>query len=227
MYDELMLEAMSDATIEQVSASQASYLQRVIEGFKTIGQRHRADGAEALVKHLKRVRPNTYYHSVRTSRLARVIGRAFSFDDAQMKELSYAAVLHDSGKILIPEAILSRPRKPTRTELFILHKHPTFGSLLALYFKLSPELRIRTQCHHERWDGRGYPNRLCGEAIPFMSRIVQVADTFDAMVATDRAYRQPLAHDEAITELRRHAGKQFDPRIIEAFADTFPACAIA
>ena len=222
-----MLEAMSDATIEQVNVSQACYLQRVLRRFKTIGQRHRADGAEALVKHLKRVRPTTYYHSVRTSRLARVLGRAFSFNDAQMKQLSYTGVLHDAGKILIPEAILNRPRKPTRTELFILHKHPTFGALLALYFNLSPQLRIRTQCHHERWDGRGYPKGLGGEEIPFMSRLVQVADTYDAMVANDRAYRHPRAHDKAIAELRKHAGKQFDPRIVEAFADTFPPGAIA
>lgn len=227
MYDELMLEAMSEATIEQVNASQANYLQRVLKRFKTVGQRHRTDGAETLVKHLKRVRPATYFHSVRTSRLARLMGRAFSFNDTQMKQLSFAAVLHDSGKIFVPEAILNRPRKPTRTELFILHKHPTFGALLAFYFNLSPELRIRTHCHHERWDGRGYPKGLGGEEIPFMSRIVQVADTFDAMVATDRTYRQPCAHDEALAELRRHAGKQFDPRIIEAFADTLPAVAIA
>jgi HD-GYP domain-containing protein (c-di-GMP phosphodiesterase class II) len=150
------------------------------------------------------------------------VGRAFGFDDARLKQLCYAAVLHDVGKILVPEAILNRPRKPTRTELFILHKHPSFGALLASYFNLPAALRIRTEHHHERWDGRGYPHKLGGEDIPLMARIVQVADTYDAMVS-DRCYRKALSHETAARELRKHEGKQFDPRVIQAFLDTYPA----
>jgi HD-GYP domain-containing protein (c-di-GMP phosphodiesterase class II) len=221
MYDEITLEAGNAATIRLVNSSWANYLTRLLQRLKTIGRFERANGTEALVKRLKHARPETYYHSVRVSRLSRAVGRAFGFDEARLKQLCYAAVLHDVGKILVPEAVLNRPRKPTPTELFILHKHPSFGALLASYFNLPAELRIRTQHHHERWDGQGYPHKLGGEDIPLMARIVQVADTYDAMVS-DRAYRKALSHEVAAAELRKHEGKQFDPRVIEAFLDTYP-----
>ena len=221
MHDEMALEAVGAATIRLVNASWAEYLTRAFQRLKTIGHLYRTDGTEVLLKRFKRVRPDTYYHSVRVSRLSRAIGRTFGYDDSRLKQLCYTAVLHDVGKILVPEAVLNRPRKPTRTELFILHKHPSFGALLASYFNLPAELRIRTQHHHERWDGKGYPHKLGGEDIPAMARIVQVADTYDAMVA-DRPYRKPATHEEAVMELRKHGGKQFDPRVIEAFLDAFP-----
>jgi HD-GYP domain-containing protein (c-di-GMP phosphodiesterase class II) len=225
MYDEMTLEAANAATIRLVNSSWANYLTRLLQRLKTIGRLHRADGTEALVKRLKSARPETYYHSVRVSRLSRAVGRAFGFDDARLKQLCYAAVLHDVGKILVPEAVLSSPRKPTRTELFILHKHPSMGALLASYFNLPAELRVRTQHHHERWDGRGYPHKLGGNNIPLMARIVQVADTYDAMVS-DRSYRKALSHEVAAAELRRHEGKQFDPRVIEAFLDAYPTVGV-
>jgi HD-GYP domain-containing protein (c-di-GMP phosphodiesterase class II) len=222
MYDELTLEGDNAATIRLVNCSWASYLTRLLQHLKSIGRLQRANGTEALIKRLKQTRPETYYHSVRVSRISRVMGRAFGFDDARLKQLCYTAVLHDVGKILVPEAILNRPRKPTPTELFILHKHPSFGALLASYFNLPAELRIRTQHHHERWDGRGYPHRLGGRDIPLMARIVQVADTYDAM-ASDRPYRKALSHEVAAAELRKCEGKQFDPQVIEAFLDSYPS----
>jgi HD-GYP domain-containing protein (c-di-GMP phosphodiesterase class II) len=225
MYDEMTLQATGAATIRLVNGSWASYLQRVLTNLKTLGHRCGADGTEALIKRFKVARPDTFYHSVRVSRLSRTVGRAYGFDDARLRKLCFTAVLHDVGKILVPEAVLNRPRKPTRTELFILHLHPTFGALLASYFNLPAELRIRTQHHHERWDGKGYPHRLGGEDIPLMARIVQVADTYDAMTA-QRPYRQPLSHEAASVELRKHSAKQFDPRVVEAFLDTFPASAV-
>jgi HD-GYP domain-containing protein (c-di-GMP phosphodiesterase class II) len=225
MYDELTFEAAGAATIRLVNTSWASYLQRALANLKALGHRYRADGTECLLKRFKAARPDTFYHSVRVSRLSRAAGRAYGFDDERLKKLSYTAVLHDVGKILVPEVVLNRPRKPTRTELFILHMHPSFGALLASYFNLPAELRIRTQHHHERWDGKGYPHKLSGEDIPLMARIVQVADTYDAMVSR-RPYRQPLSHVVAAQELLRHSGKQFDPRVVEAFLDTFPASAV-
>jgi HD-GYP domain-containing protein (c-di-GMP phosphodiesterase class II) len=221
MYNEMALEAANAATIRLVNGSWANYLQRMLKQLKSIGHHCKADGTEALIKRLRLMRPTTYQHSVRVARFARATGRAFGFNDERLKQLAYTAVLHDVGKILVPEVVLNRPRKPTRTEFFILHKHPSFGALLASYYNLSAELRIRTQHHHERWDGRGYPHKLGGEDIPLMARIVQVADTYDAMVS-DRPYRKPLTHTQAAAELRQHEGKQFDPRVIEAFLDTFP-----
>lgn len=222
MYDQMSLEAANAATIRLVNSSWANYLQRALHRLKSIGQFYKLDGTEALMKHFRQARPVTYRHSVRVARFARATGRAFGFDDMKLRQLAQASVLHDVGKILVPESILSCPRKPTRTERFILNMHPSFGALMASYFNLPAALRIRTQHHHERWDGKGYPHGLSGEDIPLMARIVQVADTYDAMVSVDRPYRQPLAVNEAVAELRRHEGKQFDPRVIEAFLDTLP-----
>lgn len=221
MYNEMALEAANAATIRLVNGSWANYLQRTLRQLKSIGHRCKADGTESLIKRFRLSRPSTYQHSVRVARFARATGRAFGFNDARLRQLAYTAVLHDVGKILVPETVLNQPRKPTRTELFILRMHPSFGALLASYYNLPAELRIRTQHHHERWDGQGYPHKLGGEDIPLMARIVQVADTYDAMVA-ERPYRKPLTHTEAAAELRQHVGKQFDPRVIEAFLDTFP-----
>ena len=220
MHNDFLLEATGAATIRLVDGSWASYLQRVCARLKEIGRSHRKDGTAALIQRLKQNRPSTYYHCVRVVRVASTMGRAFGFDDVRLKQLAHTAMLHDIGKILVPEIILNKPRRPTRLEQFILQLHPNFGALLASYFNLPAELRIRTQHHHERWDGKGYPHKLGGEDIPLMARIVQVADTYDAMVAV-RPYRDPLSHEDAMKELRKEAGKQFDPRVIEAFLDTF------
>ncbi len=222
MYDDFSLEAAAGvATVRLVNMGWGGHLQQFCDRMKAIGSLHRTDGTDALLRRLRRTRPSTFHHSMRAARLTRATGRAFGFDDTRLKQLAYTAMLHDVGKLLVPQAVLNRPRKPSRLEQFILHMHPTFGALLASYFNLPPELRVRTQHHHERWDGKGYPHKLGGEDIPLMARIVQVADTYDAMVAV-RPYRPPLSHEAAITELRDHGGKQFDPRVIEAFIDTFP-----
>ncbi|HVF58151.1 MAG TPA: HD domain-containing phosphohydrolase [Pyrinomonadaceae bacterium] len=224
MQEELSLDLLGTATVRLVNGSWAGYLQQACARLKAAGMRHRTDGIRALVNRLKQTRPSTYQHCVRVARISYATGRGLGFDDARLKQLSSTAMMHDIGKILVPESILSRPRRPTRFEQFILHLHPNFGALLASYFNLSPELRIRTQHHHERWDGRGYPHKLGGKDIPLMARIVQVADTYDAMVGDpNRPYRRPLTHSEAVAELRQHSGKQFDPYVTEAFLDTYPA----
>jgi HD-GYP domain-containing protein (c-di-GMP phosphodiesterase class II) len=223
MQEELtMMDTSAAATVRLLNQSWASYLQKTCARLKSIGHAHQTNGTHALVSRLKRTRPSTYEHSVRVARLARVTGRAFNFSDSRLQQLSSTAMLHDIGKILVPEVVLNRPRRPTRMEQFVLHLHPSLGALLATYFNLSPELRIRTQHHHERWDGKGYPHRLGGEDIPLMARIVQVVDTYDAMVAK-RPYSTPRTHNEAVRELVAHGGKQFDPRVIEAFLDMHPA----
>ncbi|HYE15329.1 MAG TPA: HD-GYP domain-containing protein [Pyrinomonadaceae bacterium] len=221
MQEELTMSSLGAATVRLVDASWGAYLQRAFASLKAAGERRRTDGVHALVGRLRRTRPSTYEHCVRVARYSRMAGRALGMEEARLRQLSSTAMMHDIGKILVPESILSRPRRPTRAERFILHLHPNLGALLASYFGLPAELRIRTQHHHERWDGRGYPHRLGGEEIPFMARIVQVADTYDAMVA-QRAYNSPRTHEEAVAELRRESGTQFDPLMVEAFLDSFP-----
>ena len=221
MQDELSMEILTP-TLRLVNASWDGQVRRLCAGWRAEGARHQEiDGVHALVGQLKRTRPSTYSHCVRAARHSRRIGLALGFDGPRLRQLSLTAMMHDIGKILVPESILSRPRRPTRFERFILNLHPNFGALLASYYGLTAELRIRTQHHHERWDGRGYPHRLGGEDIPLMARIVQVADTFDAMVE-QRAYNTPRTLDDAVAELRRESRKQFDPRVVEAFLDTLP-----
>ena len=207
MQEELSLELLTP-TVRLVNESWAGHIQHLCAGFKAeAARRHDADGVLALVRWLKRTRPSTYAHCVRAARYSRRIGLALGFGEARLRQLSQTAMMHDIGKVLVPEFILSRPRRPTRFERYVLNLHPSFGALLASYYGLTAELRIRTQHHHERWDGRGYPHRLGGEDIPLMARIVQVADTFDAMVE-QREYNTPRTLDEAVAELRRWAAGQ-------------------
>ncbi|HYP53139.1 MAG TPA: HD domain-containing phosphohydrolase [Pyrinomonadaceae bacterium] len=224
MHDETTLEMkyLGGPTVRLVNAGWAGRLEPLLRARIKLFGRADGDGVSRLTRRLRLTRPSTYHHCLRAARLSRRIGRAFGFDDARLQQLSATAMMHDVGKLFVPEAILSRPRRPTRLEQFILHLHPSFGALIASYFRLSPELRVRTQHHHERWDGKGYPHKLGGQDIPLMARIVQVADTYDAMVADDRTYRRPLDERAAVRELRAHSGRQFDPRVVEAFLDTFP-----
>jgi len=220
MQEELSLELLTP-TLRLVNESWAGHVQRLCAGWKAEAAREESDGVRALVARLKRTRPSTYRHCVRTARHARRVGQALGFDERRLRQVSQTAMMHDIGKIFVPEWVLSRPRRPTRFERFVLNLHPSFGAALASYYGLSAELRIRTQHHHERWDGRGYPHRLGGEDIPLMARVVQVADTFDAMIE-QREYNSPRTVEEAAAELRREAGRQFDPRLVEAFLDTLP-----
>ncbi len=219
MQDELSLDLLTP-TLRLVNESWSGQVRRLCAGWKAEDSA-RADGVRALVGRLKRTRPSTYEHCVRTARYSRRVGLALGFDAPRLRHLAQTAMLHDIGKIFVPECILSRPRRPTRFERFVLNLHPSFGALLASYYGLPAELRIRTEHHHERWDGRGYPHRLGGEDIPLMARVVQVTDTFDAMVE-QREYNSPRTLGDAVAELRRESGRQFDPRVVEAFLDTLP-----
>jgi HD-GYP domain-containing protein (c-di-GMP phosphodiesterase class II) len=223
MHDDLTLPDINGAaTARLLGPTWASYLQQTCARLRAAGQEARkSDGTHALVARLRRTRPSTYQHCLRAARNSRLIGRALGFDQQRLQQLSAAAMMHDIGKILVPETFLSRPRRPTRFEQFVLRLHPSFGALLASYFDLPVELRVRTEHHHERWDGRGYPHGLGGTDIPLMARIVQVADSYDAMIER-RAYNRPRTHESAVAELRAEAGKQFDPRVVEAFLDSHP-----
>jgi putative two-component system response regulator len=222
MQEELSFDPTGAATVRLLGGDWARHLQQICARLKAAGQKHKMDGTQTLVRRLRVTRPSTYDHCLRVAHNARLTGQAFGFDASRLQQLSSAAMMHDIGKILVPEFVLNRPRKPTRFEKFLLHLHPTLGALLASYFNLSADLRIRTEHHHERWDGRGYPHKLGGTDIPLMARIVQVADTYDAMVA-QRPYNRPRTHADAVLELRSESGKQFDPRVVEAFIDTYPA----
>ena len=158
----------------------------------------------------------TAEHADSLAAMAKAVGRRLGLADAELRELHFAAVLHDIGKIGIPGSILNKPGKLTEDEFAVMAEHTVIGErILSSIEYLQPIARI-VRSAHERWDGGGYPDRLAGDEIPLPSRIVLACDAFDAMT-TDRPYRKAMPDDNALEELRANAGKQFDPAVVEAF----------
>jgi putative two-component system response regulator len=153
-------------------------------------------------------------HTERLASLALAIGRRMELSDDQLEELELGAVLHDVGKIGIPDQILMKPGALTAEERVIVETHPVVGDEMLAPLHMLGSVRPVVRHHHERWDGAGYPDRLAGEEIPLLARIVAVADSIEAM-SGERSYRVSLNAAEIVTELDRGAGKQWDPRLIE------------
>ena len=160
----------------------------------------------------------THAHGQRLVHLITETARQLKRPEEEIHLLRLAALLHDIGKIGVPEAILHKPGPLTQQEWAIMHQHPEIGcQLLEQVGGVFRQLVPIVGTHHERWDGQGYPNGLAKEAIPMSARILAVVDAYDAMISP-RPYRQePLTTIEAITELQRSAGGQCDPHVVEAF----------
>lgn len=135
-------------------------------------------------------------------------------EDAEL--LYEAALLHDIGKASIPLEIINKPGKLTTEEWEIVKKHPQQGFVILSSFENMHKVALLSRAHHERWDGKGYPNGLKGEEIPFLARIISIADSYDAMTST-RSYRIALSCQEAVAELQKNAGHQFDPELVDLF----------
>lgn len=159
----------------------------------------------------------TLSHSQNLARFAKAIGEELNLPAKQVEELEMSGVLHDVGKIGIPDEILNKPSALTEEERAIIRSHPEEGSRILRAGNLGV-LSGNILYHHERWDGLGYPDGLKGEEIPISARILAVVDAYDAMVS-DRPYRKGRTKGEAFEELRRCAGKQFDPEVVDLFID--------
>ncbi len=133
-------------------------------------------------------------------------------DEEMLQTIQVSGILHDVGKIGVPDNILRKPGRLTDEEFQIMQQHPVFGSLIVGAIPGMEQVVLGVRHHHERYDGRGYPDRLKGEEIPLIGRIMAVADAYSAMT-TSRPYRKGLAEEEAIEEIRRNLGTQFDPEI--------------
>ena len=159
-------------------------------------------------------------HSHRVREIAVDIGRVMKCKDADLEALEWGGLLHDIGKIGVPDSVLLKQERLTRDERTIMNAHPVLGAeIIAPVAKLAPELPI-IRHHHEWFNGSGYPDRLVGDDIPKLARILHVADAFEAMTAA-RPYRMvPLTPQQALAELRKFAGIQFDPDVVEAFVKT-------
>ncbi len=165
-------------------------------------------------------------HSVRVKQISVDIGRVMRLSESELEALEWGGLLHDIGKIGVPDDVLNKPDKLTREERAIMNAHPVIGAnIIAPVTKLAPELPI-IRHHHEWYNGSGYPDRLIGDEIPKLARILHVADAFEAMTAA-RPYRmKPLTAEQALGELRKFAGIQFDPSIVDAFTKTHWAAGV-
>jgi len=174
------------------------------------------DTIRSLVGALEAKDPYTRGHSIRVAIYATQIGEALGLDEGSLERLEYAALLHDLGKIALPSEILTKASSLSDEEMDAVRGHPAAGA--AMVERIPPLRGLATFVlqHHERHDGTGYPAGIPGERIPLFSRILSVADAFDAMT-TDRAYRGALSHEEAAAELLRGEGTQFDPVMVQAF----------
>lgn len=159
-------------------------------------------------------------HSHRVSEVAVDIGRALDLPESEIEMLEWAGTLHDIGKIGVQDSVLMKPGRLTDGERTIIQAHPVLGAMIVRPVKmLAPEVPL-IRHHHEWFDGTGYPDRLAGQQIPFLARILAVADSFDAMTS-QRPYRmKPLTPDQAVVELRKGCGTQFDPQMVAAFEQT-------
>jgi putative two-component system response regulator len=154
-------------------------------------------------------------HSVRVSRFALGIGKTLGLPNEQLRNLELGGILHDIGKIGVPESILWKPTKLTVEEQLIMSEHPRRSAQIIGELKSLSLAKDYVEHHHECMDGSGYPDHLVGEGIPLGSRIILVADAYDAMT-TDRPYRPAIGHSRALIELRNNTGRQFDPELVEA-----------
>jgi HD-GYP domain-containing protein (c-di-GMP phosphodiesterase class II) len=163
----------------------------------------------------------TAEHADMLAAMALAVGRRLGLEEQALRELQYAAVLHDVGKIGVPGHILNKPDRLTEEEFEQIAQHTIIGErIISRIEYLEPIARI-IRAAHERWDGHGYPDRIAGEDIPLAARVLLVCDAYHAMTS-NRPYRQAMPPEHAVRELKLNAGSQFDPRVVDVFMRVWP-----
>ena len=198
-------------------------LQRLLDdNEELLGRMHQSylSTITSLARTIEAKDPYTGGHTDRVAQIASLIARELGFNESELRALEVGAVIHDIGKIGIPDSILLKPGRLTDEEFEEMRRHPEISSYIVAELELPPIVKQVVRNHHERYDGRGYPDGLAGEEIPIAARILTVADAFDAMTS-DRPYRAALPLAAARAELAAEAGRQFCPRAVDALTRSF------
>ncbi len=207
--------AVKESAVKRLgSENTTDWMSDWLEAMGTQLRRAYLESTRALIATVEARDPFTERHSSRVSRYAKQIARRMDLSDGDVASVGTAAMLHDIGKIGIPDAILKKPGPLSDEEYAVVQRHPSIALDIlghTSYLRREQPLILH---HHERYDGTGYPDRLVGDDIPIGARILYVADTLDAMLSR-RVYRAPLSLDEARDELEEFSGLQFDPEVVE------------
>lgn len=194
-----------------VSAEDVMYRNKLTES-----QSVRNQTIQVILKTLNEKNEREKIHSDKVSLISRQIGEFMDLDHERLQEIEIAGLMHDIGKIAINENLLNKVGALSESEYDAIKKHPEIGYQILKSVDAYTSLAEYVLSHHERWDGNGYPRGLKHEEIPLISRIISIADTYEAMTS-DRSYRKAMSAEMALDEIKRHAGKQFDPKLVEVF----------
>lgn len=178
----------------------------------------RSNTIKTIMRTLHEKNPREAAHSTRVGELCRALSEAAGYSNIDANMINTIGFLHDIGKIAIEEEVLNKKEKLTEAELESIRQHPEIGYRILMSSYGASDISEAVLAHHEKWDGTGYPKGLEGENIPSISRVIAIADSYDAMTS-ERPYKQPLTTLQAVEEIIRNAGKQFDPELSRLFIE--------
>jgi putative nucleotidyltransferase with HDIG domain len=182
------------------------------------GKIMRSQTVERVLSHINIRYDREQIHTERVAEYCEALARALEYEESQVEMVKTAAVLHDIGKIMVPLELLNKEEPLSKEEFDIIKRHPQTGYEILKSVEEYAGLAEYVLYHHERFDGKGYPEGLQGEAIPLVARIICVADAYEAMTAS-RPYQKARSREEAMAELERCAGTQFDPHLVSVFLE--------